>query len=323
MNTGPDPELDGIARLATQLSGALSAISLADQAVPTTGAACAIPLRGNDGVVRGSLTVDATALDERQRQVVDVLAAQAGAVLERREREAGPPGRPGRTDDELTEFAGRVAHDLRAPLTAVLGFLRLADGPFRDETSARAADCIGSALDAATGMRTVVDGLLEYATFDVRPQITDVDLPGMVAALVEDLAAEIRAAAGEVSYEGPEHVRGDVALLHRLLQNLIANALEHGRPGVAPRVRIRAAAGPDGWTLEVSDNGPGIPEDQRRRVFDPFVRLAHDHATRGTGIGLSTCARITEALGGTIVVQDAAPPEGGRGTAVRVTLPRG
>jgi signal transduction histidine kinase len=327
----PDPELDGIARLATQLSGALAAISLADQVVPVLGAtgsaSCAIPLRGTDGVVRGALTVDAAALDERQRQVVDVLAAQAGAVLERREREAGLLDTVGellRSNDELTAFAGRVAHDLRAPLTAVLGFLQLADGPFRDETSARAADCIGSALGAATRMRTLIDDLLGYATFDARPQLADVDLPGMIAALSEDLADEIAAVAGEVAYEGPEHVRSDVTLLRQLLQNLIGNALKHGRPGVAPRVRIRASAVGDVWTLEVADNGPGVPADQRERVFDPFVRLTGGYGARGTvgsGIGLSTCARIAEAFGGTISVADAEWPEGSGGAAFRVTLP--
>jgi signal transduction histidine kinase len=73
-------------------------------------------------------------------------------------------------------------------------------------------------------------------------------------------------------------------------------------------------------TLEVADNGPGIPADQRERVFDPFVRLPGTHSgtgTRGSGIGLATCARIAEALGGGITAGEA--PSGG--AAFRATFP--
>jgi signal transduction histidine kinase len=298
-----DPELDGIARLAGQLSGAIASISSADLG--------GIPLRGTDGVVRGSLSVDA-ALDDRQRAAVAALAAQAGAVLERREREAGLLDTVGellRSNDELTAFAGRVAHDLRAPLTALLGFLQLAEGPFRDETSDRAGECISSALKAARRMRVLIDDLLGYATFDARPSLAPVDLPALVGAITDDLGAP----PGAVSYEGPASVSSDATLLRQLIQNLVGNALKYGGSAVL----VRAVVG-DGWTLEVCDDGPGVPADQRERIFDPFVRLTGSFSgTLGSGIGLSTCARIAEAFGGTITVGDA---EGG-GALFRVRFP--
>jgi signal transduction histidine kinase len=70
-----------------------------------------------------------------------------------------------------------------------------------------------------------------------------------------------------------------------------------------------------GWWLRVADDGPGIPAEHRERVFDPFVRLG---ATAGSGLGLATCARIAEALGGRIVVGDAP----GGGAAFTATFPR-
>jgi len=121
---GPDPELDALARLAGTLSGG--------QASMTVGVAPpgAIPLRGGDGEVRGGLLVSVPA-DAGRRDSLDQLAAHAGALFERRERESGLLDAVGallRTNDELAVFAGRVAHDLRAPLTAVLASWRRPTG---------------------------------------------------------------------------------------------------------------------------------------------------------------------------------------------------
>jgi signal transduction histidine kinase len=227
-----------------------------------------------------------------------------------------------RSNDELAGFAGRVAHDLRAPLTAVLGFLALADGPFRGETSERAAECVSSARAAATRMRTLIDDLLGYATFTARPRPGPVDLPVLVNTVVNDLREQLDSSGGAVGFSGTGQACTDATLIRQLLQNLVGNALKHSRPGVAPRVEVSAGEERGRWWLQVADNGPGIPADQRERVFDPFVRLPGTHSgtgTTGSGIGLATCARIAESLGGAIAA-DAAP---GGGAAFRATFPLG
>lgn len=311
--TPDDPELDGIVRLAGRLCGSPAVLTL-DAELPVG----ALLLRGTDGAVRGALSVPTAHLDEQQREVLHILSAQAGALLERRAREGDLLDAVGallRTNDELAAFAGRVAHDLRAPLTAVLGFLALADGPFRDETSERAADCVHSALGAATRMRTLVDDLLAYATLTLRPRSSRVELPALVDAVSTDLGDRLRGVGGTVDYAGPDRVDSDATLLRQLVQNLVGNALTHGRPGVAPHVHVRAGTAGSTWWVEVSDNGPGIPAGQRERVFDPFVRL--DTAKPGSGIGLATCARITEALGGRIMAEEAP----GGGAALKAIFP--
>ncbi len=300
----PDPELDGLARLAGTLSGGPVSMTIG------TAPSGSIPLRGGDGEVRGGLSVDA-AVDDEQRAVLDQLAAHAGALLERRDRESGLLDAVGallRTNDELAVFAGRVAHDLRSPLTAVLGFLSLADGPLRDETSDRAAECVRSAMSAATRMRVLVDDLLAYATFTARPELGSVDMPALVAAVMADLRAD-----GRVRYVGADRVCSDATLQRQLVQNLVGNALTHAGP--AARVEVRVGMDKTNWWLQVADDGPGIPAEQRERVFDPFVRLGR---TAGSGLGLATCARIAEALGGRIVVGEAA----GGGAAFTATFPR-
>jgi signal transduction histidine kinase len=276
-------------------------------------------LVGGDGALLGTLCVTGDGvrhLDERQRAALDDLAGQVVQVLELRNREhdlLDAVGELLRSNDELSAFAGRISHDLRAPLTAVLGFLALVDGPFRDEVSERAHECVGSALDAARRMRRLVDDLLAYATPDARPLLGPVAMPALVREVCDDLADAIGRAAARVDYTGPAEVTGDPTLLRQLLQNLVGNAVKHG--GGAPRVAVTAAVEDTCWWVEVADDGPGVPPDQRARVFDPGVRLS---ASGGSGIGLATCARIAEVLGGRIEVREAP----GGGAAFRVTLPR-
>lgn len=279
-------------------------------------------LRAGDGRVLGTLCVfddEVRELDDRQRAALDDLAGQVVQVLELRGREhdlLDAVGELLRSNDELTAFAGRISHDLRAPLTAVLGFLALVDGPFRGETSERVRECVGSALDAARRMRRLVDDLLTYAAPAARPSPGVVSLPDLVGEVLDDLAAEVGRVGAEVRYSGADEVVGDATLLRQLLQNLVGNAVKHA--GDAPVVTVRASVGAAAWWIEVADDGPGIPAGQRDRIFDPFVRLATASAAPGgSGIGLATCARIAEVLGGHIAVLDAP----GGGAAFRVTLP--
>jgi len=156
-------------------------------------------------------------------------------------------------------------------------------------------------------MRVLVDDLFAYATFTARPQVGPVELPALVAAVTADLGADSR-----VRYAGAARVQSDATLIRQLVQNLVGNALTHA--GAAAQVDVVAGVTDAGWWLRVVDDGPGIPVEARERVFDPFVRLGR---TGSSGLGLATCARIVEALGGRITVGDA---EGG-GTAFTATFP--
>lgn len=100
--------------------------------------------------------------------------------------------------------------------------------------------------------------------------------------------------------QAPVPVRGDPARLERLLANLVDNALRYA----ATEVRVRAFAAGSRAVLEVTDDGPGIPEADRERVFDRFVRLdaARDRGSGGTGLGLAIAREIARAHGGDLVV---------------------
>ena len=113
--------------------------------------------------------------------------------------------------------------------------------------------------------------------------------------------------------DGLPLVRADPGLLERVLANLFSNALRHSPPSQPPVLRARQLH--DTVLLEVVDHGPGVPDEQKARIFEPFQRLDNHHG--GVGLGLAVAKGFAEAMGGTIVAIDTP----GGGLTVRVTLP--
>lgn len=221
-----------------------------------------------------------------------------------------------RSNGQLAGFVGQVSHDLRTPLTGVLGFVEeLAQLPVvtGDEQARWMAQ---RALASGTRMRDLIEELLTYARVGGSLRLAPVDLAEVATEVVHDLGAVLRDAGAVVRVGVLPVVHGDAVQLRALLQNLIANAAKFRRPGVPPRIVLSARRVEDRWQVEVSDNGTGVAPDQRERVFELLAR-GEGVAADGSGIGLATCKRIVEAHGGTIGVHDA--PDGG--ASVRVALP--
>jgi signal transduction histidine kinase len=109
-------------------------------------------------------------------------------------------------------------------------------------------------------------------------------------------------------------VRADAAQLERVFSNLIENAVKFSSPGTP--VQVTGGAGPAWVTVRVIDHGPGIPREQRRRIFEPFFR-ARGSGIAGSGLGLAICRGFVEANGGRIVVQSNI----GLGTSFAVSFP--
>ncbi len=220
---------------------------------------------------------------------------------------------------QLADFAGIVAHDLRSPLSATMGWLDLAEELIDDPAQ------LGNALRRARGgvdrMNGLISELLDEALAggaELHPEPVCLGGPdGLVAdiaAIVDpDEIAEIEAA-DEVPY-----VLGDPDMLTQLLSNLIGNSLKYVTPGTTPAIRLTGRAQGHRVELELSDHGIGIPEEERVLVFERFHRAhALDTQYPGTGLGLAICRTIVERHGGRIV---ALPGSDGRGTTIRFDLP--
>ena len=122
----------------------------------------------------------------------------------------------------------------------------------------------------------------------------------------------------DLGYDGEDaaHVAGDPFLLREMLGNLIDNAIRYTPEG--GQVTVRVAGGPREVVLSVEDNGPGIPESERSRVFERFYRVLGSGA-EGAGLGLAIVRDIAMSHGAEVALADGA---GGRGTVVRVSFPR-
>jgi signal transduction histidine kinase len=220
------------------------------------------------------------------------------------------------------DFVANVTHEIRTPLTSVvLHAEMLAEGDLsaeRRREAARVVEAEGARLAA------LVDDLLDFSALERGARRLEPE-PVNVAAAVRQVAAPWRTLAERerVDFEvdvpdAPLPALADPHALTRILANLLGNAWKHGRPsrnGGGSRLRVRAVGGPEPF-VEVRDDGPGIPEDERATVFERFRRGWRAARTQGTGIGLALSRDLARAMGGDLaVVED--PEE----TVFRLTLP--
>ena len=221
-------------------------------------------------------------------------------------------------DRQRRDLVASVSHELRTPLTALVAVLENLDDGVTEADPAT----IRVALRQAERLSTLVRDLLDLSRVDAG--IVALDRSEVrVAELVDAAVAEARAGMREVTYdvriEPPDLVvHADRSRLHQLLANLLDNAARHGPAGGV--VRIWAGTGGDVFTLEVSDEGPGIAPEDRERVFVRYGTL-QDPTGGGTGLGLAIARWVTDLHGGRIALVD--PVEGESGARFRVELPAG
>ncbi len=200
----------------------------------------------------------------------------------------------------MKSFAAAAAHDLHEPLRMVSGYLSLLE---RREGSALTSDgkeYLGFALKAAERMRALIDGLLVYSVSG-RPARGEFR---QFAEVMEDVLADLHVAISEC--EATLHLDPSTQIVRiwnlegrQLLSNLIGNSLKY-RSERKPEVEIRAEVQTGVFLVSIEDNGRGVPEELRETIFEPFVRGDHEELSRGTGLGLATCARIVSGWKGRI-----------------------
>lgn len=208
-----------------------------------------------------------------------------------------------RKAEELEQFAGRVAHDVLSPLSAVGLALSIAG---RNAPGAREAVSRGSS--ALRRVREIVDGLLEFARAGARPQHgAHADVPEVIAGLRDELADFAAERAATLHFEPPPEcsVPCSPGVLLSLLGNLMTNAVKYLGEAQVREVSLRVRRRRGHVLFEVEDTGPGIPPSLTERVFEPYVRGPNTNAP-GIGLGLATVKRLVEAHGGTVGVRSGA-----------------
>lgn len=222
-----------------------------------------------------------------------------------------------RSNRDLEQFSYVASHDLQEPLRVVNGYLEMIEehlGPSLDDDLRRWID---KAKATTETMATLVSDLLAYARAGAEtPPATTVELRAAIDSALAQLSVAMADRGATIDVASP---LPPVAAVERevvqVVQNIVANALKHA--ATAPHVTITASRSDRGMVeLVVADNGPGVPEADRERIFGMFERV-EGSPYPGTGLGLAICRRLVERRGGRIWLS--ANPGGG--AAVHMTWP--
>ena len=214
-----------------------------------------------------------------------------------------------RSNRELEQFAYKAAHDLQSPLATIFSYSEfLAERNEINPTDEKLTLCAEAILKGSKRMSLMIKALLDYAKVGQgENKNPPVDLAGVAGEAVENLNAAIAEKKAKVTVDPLPVVAIHPGLAGILLQNLIGNALKYCEQ--VPCVHVSAVRKGKEWIFSVRDNGIGIPEESRERIFIMFEKLATRREYPGSGIGLATCQRIVEHYGGRIWVESK-PGEG-------------
>ncbi|MFD6448351.1 DUF4118 domain-containing protein [Promicromonospora sp. NPDC060204] len=265
---------------------------------------------------RHRLVLAGRVLPASDRQVVEAFGVQAGIVLERRRlrEQAAQAEVLERTESTRTALLAAVSHDLRTPLAAIRTAVDGLSSP-DVELDREDRDVLTATIaDSTHRLERLIGNLLDLSriqTGAVRPALRAASLEEVVPIAVEPWLADL---ALDVPEDLPL-VHTDPGLFERVVANVVSNAVRHSPPGA--KVLFTASAARDAVELRVADTGPGVPEERKATMFEPFQRL-DDTSAGGLGLGLAVAAGLADAVGARISAEDTP----GGGLTMVLTVPR-
>lgn len=197
-----------------------------------------------------------------------------------------------RLNEALDQFAGKVAHDLRNPLSAV----KVASGILaKDREQLGDSGKLGLEIveRQSERMLSLVEGLLRLARASGTPQPEPLDLKDIVEDAARDIEG-LRVHIGRV----PDSLIADRTTFSQAIGNLLQNAARYGRANGEAAVDVEGDESDEGWIISISDRGPGVPTDEAGELFQPFRRGSASRDKPGSGLGLAIVAAAVTAHGG-------------------------
>ncbi|WP_017573762.1 DUF4118 domain-containing protein [Nocardiopsis halotolerans] len=254
-----------------------------------------------------------------ERRIIEAFAAQAAVALrqERLAREAATVRPLAEADRMRTALLAAVSHDLRAPLAsakASVTSLRSQEVRFSEEVQAELLATADESLDRLTRLVTDLLDMSRLQAGVLGVTVTDLALRESVFPVLDELGEQGRTVRVDIPEELPE-VAADPGLLDRVLENVLGNALRFSPADRPPAVTASWTG--DQVELLVADHGPGVPEQERERMFVPFQRLGDTDNATGLGLGLALSHGFMEAMGGSLLPETTP----GGGLTLRLTLP--
>jgi len=281
-----------------------------------------LPLAAKDSVV-GVLCLASSTVERFSSKVLATLTAQAASALEKaRLAEAdAKKQRDAEREKFLSALLSSVSHDFKTPLVTVIGALSSLKDMKQVQDSFDSREMVAGGLEEAHKLNRFINNLVEISRLEsgleeIRKE--PVGLRDILASALKSLHPMIGKQQFSIQTDKNFpilHVNS--ALMELVFLNLLENAVKYGPAD--GEVKVIASFSVNGATIDIDDDGDGIPESEREAIFVKFYRSKHgDRKIAGTGLGLYICRGIVEAHGGSITAID---PHDGKGACVRIHLP--
>ena len=224
------------------------------------------------------------------------------------------------TNHELEHFAYAASHDLKEPLRMINSYTTLIQKSISSHLDKETKEYMGFVTNGVGRMEKLLDDLLEYSRLGQKGQKKKItDLNDILMIVVNNLMVPMNQNRAAVCTKPLPSIYSSSTEMMQLFQNIISNAIKFKKVDTDPLVTISAEEyGDQFYHFSIEDNGIGIPEKDQDRVFAIFERLHNKSEFEGTGIGLATCKKIINNMGGKIWLSSVY----GEGTTFHFTLPR-
>ncbi len=222
-------------------------------------------------------------------------------------------------NEELKEFAYAASHDLKEPLRMVGTFTGLIKKKLDGNLDNRVIEYMGFVTQGVNNMEQMLRDLLDYATLENHEQdYEELELNMILLRVLNNLSPKIQETKAQIHLpQNPITINAPKTYLIQLIQNLVSNGIKFTPSERVPEINILINQTADNTIISIKDNGIGIPEEKQDFVFKIFKRLHAKSEYEGHGIGLATCTKIMEKLGGKISLES----EHGKGTTFHLSFP--
>jgi PAS domain S-box-containing protein len=261
----------------------------------------ALPIKDEQGnIIYGMVIIlDITDLTKAQKE----LEEKAGTLK--------------RSNEELERFAYVASHDLQGPLRTITSYLQLLEQRYFADLGPDAKDFISFSVSGAKRMQQLITDLLNYSRLNSVPRpYQNVNLNELLFVVTKNLESTIQSKGAIIEYSNLPTIFAEQYQLTQMLQNLIDNGMKFVPADRAPHIKVSCTEDIDYWKISVSDNGIGIRDEFKDKIFLIFQRLHTENEYPGTGIGLAICQKVANLHDGNIWFDS----EYGKGTTFHVTI---
>lgn len=224
-----------------------------------------------------------------------------------------------RSNSDLEEFAYIASHDLKAPVRTISSFSQLLERKYGHLLDGEAKEYLNFVVNGTNQINQLIDDLLQYSRISrSRGELEEVDFNQLMNIVQKNIVSTIKENNAQIIVGDLPTVSANYLNMIQLVQNLISNAIKFKKPDEAPIIKVGVQEDEHNYIFSVEDNGIGIDEEYKNKVFAIFQRLHNRDEYEGTGIGLAICKKIVERHKGRIWFTS----KPNRGTKFYFTLPK-